>query len=261
MSKINLENLIHKKYGQLMILKAWRNERSEIYVQVRCNCGNETITRYRNLTSGKTSTCGKCIKINLDNLIGQKFNHLTIISAYRKKGRIFVKAKCDCGIIKEYNYSSIKSNHTKSCGCINKLSYVSKRLYHIWKHMMERCYKENDSRYKDWGGRGIQVCNEWQDYFNFEKWALDNGYQENLSIDRINNNKNYCPENCRWTTTKEQNRNKRNSIRINFHGRNESLKTICEELNLNYSSIKYKLKKGIDILPILEKQLEDKKLC
>jgi hypothetical protein len=253
---MNLNDLIGQKFDKLTILSAWRNDYSEIYVSAKCECGNITKVRYRNLTSGKTSTCGKCNKINLNDLIGQKFNKLTIISARREKGRIYVKAKCECGNIKEFNYNALKNGHTKSCGCINKTANgkSSETLYHTWKHIMERCYRKNDPRYTDWGGRGIEVCDEWKDYLSFKKWALNNGYQDNLSIDRIDNDKNYCPENCRWVTMKEQNRNKRNTIKVIFHGKEKPLKTLCEELNLNYNSVKYKLKKGIDVIAILEKQ-------
>ena len=96
---MNLDNLIGQKFGKLTILSAWRNNYSERYVTAKCECGNVINVRYRNLTSGKTSTCGKCTKINLDNLVGKKFNKLTIISARREKGRIYVRAKCDCGTI------------------------------------------------------------------------------------------------------------------------------------------------------------------
>jgi len=90
--------------------------------------------------------------------------------------------------------------------------------------------------------------------YYIKKWALNNGYQDNLSIDRLDNDRNYCPENCRWATMKEQNRNKRNLIKVIFHGKEQSLKTLCEELNLNYNSMKHKFKKGIDVIPFLEEQ-------
>ena len=137
----------------------------------KCDCGNITETRYRNLTTGKTSTCGKCTKINLNDLVGKKFGKLTILSARRGKGDIIVKARCNCGTIKEYRYTTLKSGHTKSCRCIKRTAdgHSKERLFYIWEHMMNRCYREKDVRYSDWGGRGIRVCNEWHDYLTFKK--------------------------------------------------------------------------------------------
>ena len=100
-AKYNLDDLIGQKYSQLTIKSAIRNERSELYVDAECECGNVIHTRYRNLTTGHTKTCGKCKMIDLSTLIGQKFGKLTVINAYRNKEKIMVKAICDCGTEKE----------------------------------------------------------------------------------------------------------------------------------------------------------------
>jgi len=113
----------------------------------------------------------------------------------------------------------------KSCGCVGpKLSGDSRvthgcdrsdrqtRLYEIWKNMKQRCYHSNNQAYKDYGGRDVRICDEWKGGFvTFKKWALSNGYRDNLTIDRINNNGNYKPSNCKWSTMTEQNRNRRNT--------------------------------------------------
>ena len=129
---------------------------------------------------------------------------------------MFVSNHCTIVIILS---NHLKSGKIKSCGCLNKqgnpkhgLRYT--RLYRIWINMKTRCYNKNTNRYKDYGARGITICNEWRnDFMSFYNWSMNNGYDENLTIDRINNDKNYEPSNCRWITVKEQNRNKRNNIK------------------------------------------------
>ena len=153
---------------------------------------------------------------------------------------IFVTAQCECGTIKEYKYQLLKNGHTKSCGCISRIANgnSSKRLYQIWRHMQDRCYNEKNVRYENYAGRGIIVCDEWRNSFEtFERWALANGYQENLTIDRIDNNSNYEPSNCRWITVKEQNNNRNNSIIITKDNETKTLAQWCEDLNLPYSVI------------------------
>lgn len=112
------------------------------------------------------------------------------------------------------------------------------RIYRIWLHMKNRCYNINDNRYNDWGGRGIKVCDEWlNDFQAFYEWALNNGYKENLTIDRINVNGNYESNNCRWVDYKIQNRNSRRNRYITLNGETRCLSEWCEILNLNYLKV------------------------
>lgn len=127
--------------------------------------------------------------------------------------------RCECGkeiVVEAYN---LKTGHTQSCGCLQReaTSVANKthgkrntRLYRIWICMKNRCYRKNHDAYKHYGGRGIKVCDEWLHSFKaFNDWAMANGYRDDLSIDRIDTNKGYSPDNCRWATMAEQNKNKR----------------------------------------------------
>ncbi len=112
------------------------------------------------------------------------------------------------------------------------------RLYSIWCGMKSRCYNKNDSHYPRWGGRGISICSEWlSDFSNFKHWAENNGYKTGLTIDRIDNNGNYCPENCRWVTVKEQNNNQRTNRLITYNGKTQNLKQWSVELGINYGTL------------------------
>jgi hypothetical protein len=115
------------------------------------------------------------------------------------------------------------------------------RLYRIWMAMRARCRCKNISSYKYYGGRGIKVCKEWNNYLVFKEWALSNGYDENLSIDRINHNGNYEPSNCRWTTAQEQANNKRNNHLITINGESHTLAEWSKLSGINYSTIRSRI--------------------
>lgn len=132
------------------------------------------------------------------------------------------------------------------------------RLFHIWCGVKQRCYYHKHKQYKDYGGRGIAVCDEWlRDFMNFYNWAITNGYRENLTIDRIDNNGNYEPNNCRWVTIKQQQRNKSTCRNITINGETHCLMEWCEILNLKYDKIRMRLNRlGWSIERALE--LEEK---
>lgn len=162
------------------------------------------------------------------------------------------KCLCDCGNYKTVYAGNLEKGDTKSCGCIRSQSNdwafkkhgkSKERLYSIWKAMRKRCQNKNDSEYKNYGGRGIAVCEEWNTYTIFENWAKTHGYNDRLTIERINVNGNYSPENCCWIPMSDQSKNKRNSIKFLVFGENKTVKEISKQYNVKESTFVYRVKK------------------
>lgn len=159
------------------------------------------------------------------------------------------ECQCDCGNIITTDTSCLTRGHSKSCGCLlkdinasNSIHGDSKggeyhRLYKIWADMKTRCYNENCAAYERYGGSGVEVCNEWQDYLPFKEWALKNGYNEELTIDRIDPFGNYTPGNCRWADYHTQNCNKKNTPRYKFNGEEHSLSEWSEITGINFHTL------------------------
>lgn len=167
------------------------------------------------------------------DLTGQRFGRLTVLEFVPTKDKYsHWKCKCDCGNITFVSGVNLTSGGTTSCGC-KKGHYThglsNTRLYKIWADMKKRCYNPNQIHFKDYGGRGIIVCVAWKDDFQaFYNWAMSNGYDDNLTIDRINNDGNYEPSNCRWADAKTQRRNMRTNTVVNHNGKKMCLAEVAE---------------------------------
>ena len=194
------------------------------------------------------------------DLTGKRFGHLLVIkrcenSEKSKAGYSDTRwlCECDCGNKIVLRKSSLLYSGKSNCGCIKKSRDVKHgfshtRLHGIWIGMRQRCFNMNNSEYHNYGARGISVCEEWtgkNGAENFIKWALGNGYADNLSIERIDVNGNYCPSNCKWIPIEKQVLNKRNSI--NIHNKNETsvLSELCKNNGVKYATAYGRYKKGL----------------
>lgn len=160
---------------------------------------------------------------------------------------------CDCGNETIAKATQLVKGSKKSCGCRKSISTIKRnfvhghthtRLYRIWSLMKDRCNNINTHAYVNYGGRGITVCDEWLSFEPFYEWAMNNGYTQDLSIDRINNNGNYEPSNCRWATVLEQATNKRTNRIISFNGVSRTMSEWARSLGLDYKKLHYRLKNG-----------------
>jgi hypothetical protein len=194
-----------------------------------------------------------------EDLLGKRFGRLVAIKykGQQKRRRTMWECKCECGKTVIVDASHLKSSHTTSCGCKVKETAATwnyknglsaSRLGRTYRNMINRCYRENFPEYYLYGGRGIQVCDEWRNkengFVNFCEWALANGYNEELSIDRANNNGNYEPSNCRWVDKYVQANNKRNNHKIIINGEIDTVGNWSRRLNISYWNLLHYSKGG-----------------
>ena len=185
------------------------------------------------------------------DLTGKRYGRLRVI---KYVGDEKWECECDCGKITYPASYNLNKGHTKSCGCKNKedlLKALTKhgkrhtKIYSAWCRMKRRCSDKNIESFKYYGGRGISVCEKWKNSFSeFYDWAMANGYDDNLEIDRIDNDGNYSPENCKFSTRKEQVRNRSNTLYIIYNGKSITFIELCEKFNINYKIAHGKYRKG-----------------
>lgn len=185
--------------------------------------------------------------------IGQVINGLEILDISKENNNNVVRhyfiVKCvKCGeISKKDRFTMCKGQSRCKCSYVNE-PHIEKghtRLYNAWCNMKSRCYNENHHRYRIYGARGIKVCDEWvNNYNNFYKWAIENGYRDNLTIDRIDVNGNYEPSNCRWTTQKEQCNNQRKNHYLTYKGKTQSMSKWADEIGIKYTTLRARINRS-----------------
>lgn len=190
------------------------------------------------------------IVIKLVDLTGCKFGKLSVIErADNRRNRVHWLCECDCGKRVIVQSSQLRTGHTRSCGCLLDGSFniahgmTHTRLYRMWATMKQRCCDPNSSGYYKYGAKGVTVCEDWKFFEPFMKWALSNGYTDKLSIDRIDNSKGYCPENCRFVTMRDQQNNRTNNVYIEIDGTVHTLAEWCRIYDLKYSIVQHRIQR------------------
>lgn len=213
------------------------------------------VAKYKIIT-GKSKSCG-CIRRT--NLTGLRFGKLTAefpVYINRKSGHrtLFWECVCDCGKHTRVASSNLLSGGTISCGCYQKESasekhrthgYGRTNFYKSFKAMHQRCYNSNAINYPDYGGRGIKVCDEWEEFESFLEWSKRSGYKKGLTLDRIDNDGPYAPWNCRWADKVTQQNNKRNNRIAIIDGEQYTFAELSRKYNLDYSTIWKRANRGL----------------
>lgn len=263
-----LESRIGKTFGDYAILSMKDINSIPKYTMQCTSCGCERVVSayaFGNLDF----KCHKHFEKNNydDSYIGREFNFLTVIGIeHDDKNRRRFNCRCKCGNEKLYPPHDVVLESVKSCGCMAKQllhdafwkenALNRRRLYRIWIGMKQRCYNKSSENYADYGGRGIIICNEWlNSYEIFENWAFENGYADDLSIDRIDNDGNYEPKNCRWATMKVQANNKRpkkRNAQWTIGNEVKDTREWCEIFGISYETAMYRINhKGMSVYEAL----------
>ncbi len=263
-------NIENKKFGKLTAIKKVGRTGSNNIWECKCDCGNTTTGTVTSLMLGNKKSCG-CFRKDLfektkEIFIGNKYGNILVTEEIEmENGRRTVIGMCECGVIKKYRASHLKYGKTISCGCYpeknraalsTKHGLSSNPLYFVWASMMDRCYNEKFQDYRNYGGRGISVCERWHNVTNFVA-DVTNGYKKGLQLDRVENNGNYCPENFRWATRKENNRNKRTNRMITVNGVTKSMAEWVEETGVKYTTMSGFVSKGGDVVTFISNILSN----
>ena len=270
----NIIDITNQKFGSLLVIQIIEKKTSRnrtLWLCV-CDCGKKVELESEKLRSKKINSCG-CKDLN--NITGQKFNRLTALQPTNFRntnGSVFWDCICDCGNMAKVTTSSLRSGHTKSCGCLhieqaiktckNKATHgkTNTSEYNIWLSVTQRCLNINNHAYSYYGGRGITICDRWLN--SFENFYIDMGPRPSAfhSIDRIDNNGNYEPSNCRWATKEEQSNNRRNNHIVIYKNKQYSVMDLAKELGINYNLFRMRIYDKWDIKNIIDKPPHNSKL-
>lgn len=274
--------IIGQRYNDIIIVGPKKRENDYTYFGCKCaRCGKEYWIQAKHIGSAKT--CRECSeKSEIKDLSGKRFGRLVALEYMgRKNDRTLWRCVCDCGRESIVGYTALMTGNTRSCGCLEKENLYSKEfkrsrrksaskdfdmnigahpLYGLWSSMLTRCYNKSHNSYKHYGGRGIKVCDRWlPENKGFENFLKDMGPRPSPkhTIDRIDNDGNYSPENCRWATPRQQGSNKRTSIVLFYKGVRVPALDVCDATGLKYQTLSHQLKKGYDINIIIENKGAD----
>ncbi|MBT2657451.1 hypothetical protein J7E81_19825 [Bacillus sp. ISL-18] len=265
-----------KRFGRLVVMDRDVPFRTASKLNTKwickCDCGEIKSIFHSNLMSGETVSCG-CKNGKHENLIGERFERLVVIAigepAIMPNGKKQLQwlCVCDCGQFTLQTTGNLKGKRAKSCGCYKKENppkkthgQAGKRLYKIWQGMIQRCTNKNHTQWHDYGGRGIRICTEWLTFEPFYRWSMENGYEDHLTIDRIENNKGYNPLNCRWADMFVQAKNKRSNTYFYYKGEQLILADISRKYGVPMSALStriYQFKWSIE--KAVETPVKDKK--
>ena len=190
-----------------------------------------------------------------EDLTGKRFGRLVCKTHFIRDHMSWWVCICDCGKEHITRANALKMGMCKSCGCmISELAKTGNNrrthglthhpLYRVYHAMKDRCYRKNDPEYHNYGARGIKICEEWQDVEKFYRWAIKNGYKSGLSIDRIDVNGDYSPDNCRWATNVMQANNKRNNRLLTLNSETHTIREWADLLHIQYNSLRSRIQRG-----------------
>lgn len=250
-----MQNLIGKTYNEFKVIEYSHKKGNKHYWKCLCSCGEEKVVETHNLIKGNSKCCGGRIH-RIENLTNRVFGKLTVVeySHTNNSNKSYWKCNCDCGNEITVRSDCLKDGNTKSCGCLNnepKFTTHNKsktKLYHVWAGAKDRCNNKNSKSYKHYGGRGIKMCDSWQDNYEvFYKWSMENGYVEGLTLERINVNEGYNPHNCCWITQSEQCNNTRRSVKLEFNGEIHNINEWAKILGINKNTLWHRINNGWDL--------------
>ena len=260
--KVDVAGFVGKTFGKLTIKEIVSGDSLNTAIaRCVCECGNEDVFKLQAVVRGNNVQCRERKNhLHFLDLLGQRFGRLTAIERcefpnLRPKWRW--RCLCDCGNEVFVSTTDLNSGHTLSCGCLRKEriseshtthGFSKTKLYRVWKGISCRCENQNQKSFKSYGGRGIQMCETWRKSFpEFRRWALENGYEEGLSIERIDVDGDYCPENCTWISMKEQAQNKRNTVYVDVNGESVAACKIANESGSDPRLVSRRLRDGWDV--------------
>lgn len=244
----SIEDLTNRTYGLWNVLSRDKTKARSYFI-CKCKCGVIHSVRSDALKSGASYGCQSCASTN--DLTGKVFGAWLVLKSIKQHNKLIGwLCRCQkCGIEKIVtgsNLSSGKTTQCRKCGTPRTHGASNTRLYGIYRHIMSRCYCVTNDSYSNYGARGITVCDAWkQNFMAFAEWAKTHGYEENLTIDRIDVNSGYSPDNCRWVTIQQQQKEHKRKLRVlTFNGQEKSVAEWARVTGLKAFTIRRRLNKG-----------------